>query len=146
MNDDAKLGEQTAYLAALRSPDFHNPLSGTMRRKNRLLLNVFDRHRTHIGSAYRFANRFRICHIMPVSLDVRFDELGDISLTVCPNSPSFLAQWCETPQASMPIRQGSSLAKRPSCCGVTAYAARPYHAHLHCGSETLILPNQYLLL
>jgi len=34
----------------------------------------------------------------------------------------------------------------PSYCCVIAYAVQPCHAHLHRGSETLLLPNQCLLL
>jgi len=50
-------------------------LAGTMHRQDRLLLAVLDGHEAHSGPAHRFADRFGICRVILVRLDVRFHEL-----------------------------------------------------------------------
>ena len=40
-----------------------------------MLLDILDRHKAHVGSSYRFADRLGVGRIVLVGLDVGFDEL-----------------------------------------------------------------------
>src|SRR5690606_25597416 len=75
-DNNAELREQTAYLVCLCSSGLDQTLSSTMHCQDGLLLNMFDRHKSHIRSAHRFTDCFRICHVMLVGLHVWFDKLG----------------------------------------------------------------------
>jgi hypothetical protein len=66
--------------------------------QNRLLLNVLDRNKTHIGPGNGFADRLRIRGIVLVGLDIRLDELGRHQLDGVPKSL----------QLARPVIQGSS--------------------------------------
>jgi Domain of unknown function (DUF4372) len=63
-NDQTKFTEQSADLIRLRGARLHKPLAHTMYGQDRLLLDALDRHKTHVRSAHRFADRFGIGRIV----------------------------------------------------------------------------------
>jgi hypothetical protein len=74
-NDNALLPEKTADFIdesdAIRDQTAANP----MNRLHRQLFGGLDRHKAHVGSAYRLADGFRVIPIVLVELHVRRDEL-----------------------------------------------------------------------
>ena len=115
-NDDAEFSQHAANLIALCRAGLDQSFPCPMHSEYRLLRGRLDRYVSHVRPGYCFADRLRIPRIVLVRLQVGFTNCGAIKFTVWPKSFSLRARWCALPHASIPIRQGSSLAKYSAIC------------------------------
>src|SRR5215510_5712224 len=67
--------QQPVYFIHQRCPLAHEPLAHTMECLDVLLVDVFDRHKTHGGPRHRFRDGLGITAVVFVRLDVRLHEL-----------------------------------------------------------------------
>jgi len=62
-------------LISLRGARLHEALTHTVQHQDRLLLNVLDRHKPHVGPRHGLADRLCIGRVVLVGLHVGLDEL-----------------------------------------------------------------------
>jgi len=74
-------------------------------------MNILDSDKPHVGTSDSLADGFSISRIVLVGFDVRLNELRGHQLNRMPHRLKFSGPVGELPQASIPIRQGSRLAK-----------------------------------
>jgi hypothetical protein len=72
---DSELGQQPANLIALRCGCTDKSLPRPVQTQQRLLLDRFERDKSHVGSSDCLADRFRIPRIVLVALHLRLHEL-----------------------------------------------------------------------